>query len=368
LEAFLIKPPAPHLPNRHRFSTNIPIIPAIFPLPIVPTIYNAHANKLELSAGTLTRPVAVRKLDVGAKSQEPGLSLSKDAAMTLTPSQKPTREWPLLILTLGLVGVICFPLWQMLSPSSFASWASWDTERWGRLLLGPEQIACYVTFVWGAFILGSRYLEVRRQRQAFSMDLLPTEDGARILQEDARPLQRKIEQVTGQRPYILANMIRIALGKFAISRSCQEVSETVRTQAEVDQGRLVASMSTVNYLAWAIPAIGFFGTVRGLAGSMTLAEQGGQQIRIATQHLTVAFDCTLVALAMSLVMMFLVHLLQGQEESLVIDCQQYCLEHLVNRIYEPESLSLPTAPHGFNGRERTPHGTVAGTLAERVPR
>jgi biopolymer transport protein ExbB/TolQ len=279
--------------------------------------------------------------------------------MTLTPSQKPTREWLLLILTLGLVGVICLPLWRSLAPSSFASWASWDAERWGRLLLGPEQMACYVTFVWGALILASRYFETRRQRHAFGMDLLPTEDGSRILQEDARPLQRKLEQVTGGRPYILANMIRVALGKFAISRSCQEVSETVRTQAEVDQGRLVASMSTVNYLAWAIPAIGFFGTVRGLAGSMTLAEQGGQQIRIATQHLTVAFDCTLVALAMSLVMMFLLHLLQGKEESLVIDCQQYCLEHLVNRIYEPEALNQPTRVHSFNGRDHAPHGSMA---------
>jgi biopolymer transport protein ExbB/TolQ len=287
--------------------------------------------------------------------------------MGLTPSQKPTREWPLLILTLGLVGIVCLPLWQMLSPEGSATWASWDLSRWGRLLLGPEQIACYVSFVWGAFILASRYWEVRRQRQAFRLGLLPTENGSRILQEDARPLQRKIEQVTGQRPYILANMIRVALGKFAISRSSQDVTETVRTQAEVDQARLVASMATVNYLAWAIPAIGFFGTVRGLAGSMTLAEQGGQQIRIATQHLTVAFDCTLVALALSLVMMLLVHILQREEESLVIDCQQYCLEHLVGRIYEPEPFGEHPPSLG-NGRDRTPHVAIAGSLSERVPR
>jgi biopolymer transport protein ExbB/TolQ len=294
-------------------------------------------------------------------------SLPKDTSMALTPSQKPTREWPLLILTLGLVGIVCLPLWQTLSSDNTAGWAAWDAQRWGRLLLGPEQIACYVSFLWGSLILGSRYLEVRRQRQVFRMGLLPTEDGSRILQEDARPLQRKIEQVTGQRPYILANMIRVALGKFVISRSSQDISETVRTQAEVDQGRLVASMATVNYLAWAIPAIGFFGTVRGLAGSMTLAEQGGRQIRIATQHLTVAFDCTLVALALSLVMMLLVHLIQREEESLVIDCQQYCLEHLVNRIYEPEPVGEP-APSRANGRERMPQVAIAGSLPERIPR
>src|SRR5437868_2324359 len=129
--------------------------------------------------------------------------------MALTPSQKPTREWPLLILTLGLVGIVCFPLWQTLSPENPTGWASWDAARWGRLLLGPEQIACYICFTWGCFILASRYLEVRRQRKAFALGLLPIEEGARILQEDARPLQRKIEQVTAQQPYILANMIRV---------------------------------------------------------------------------------------------------------------------------------------------------------------
>ncbi len=59
----------------------------------------------------------------------------------------------------------------------------------------------------------------------------------------------------------------------------------------------------------------------------------------ATRHLNVAFDCTLVALALSLVVMFLLHSVQRDEEALVIDCQQYCLEHLVTRLYELEPES-----------------------------
>src|SRR5258707_13409586 len=82
---------------------------------------------------------------------------------------------------------------------------------------------------------------------------------------------------------------------------------------------------------------------------MTLAGQGGQQLRIATQHLSVAFDCTLVALALSLVVMFLIHTVQREEESLVYDCQEYCLEHLVNRIYEPEIAGDGTGISTTNG-------------------
>jgi biopolymer transport protein ExbB/TolQ len=131
-----------------------------------------------------------------------------------------------------------------------------------------------------------------------------------------------------------------------VSHTPRDVGDTVRQQAEVDQGRLVASMATPHYLVWAIPALGFLGTVRGLAMSLSMAGDQDSSIRDflqqATTHLNIAFDCTLVALALSLVLMFLIHSVQRDEEALVLDCQQYCLEHLVNRLYEPEPT--PEAP------------------------
>ena len=85
------------------------------------------------------------------------------------------------------------------------------------MLLGPEQIACYCCFVWGLLIFLGRYGEMRRQRRAFTLDLLPTDDGARILPEDARRLQRALDQLTASRgPFILANMIRVGLAKLAL--------------------------------------------------------------------------------------------------------------------------------------------------------
>jgi biopolymer transport protein ExbB/TolQ len=284
--------------------------------------------------------------------------------MSLNPSQRPTREWPLLIFTVAIVGIVCIPLWNQYAAPDAGSVTEWTRERWAKLLLGPEQMACYVFFLWSVLIFLGRFLEAKRQRRAFKLGFLPVEEGSRILQEDARPLQRKLDQIVARYgPFILANMVRQALSKFAVSRSAEDIAATVKTQAEVDQGRLVAGMSTLNYLAWAIPAVGFFGTVRGLAGSMTLVGRGGEQVRIATQHLTVAFDCTLVALALSVVVMYLIHVIQREEEWLVTDCQQYCLEHLVNRIYEPEPLPEGMAPLGMVG---VPPGAIAGSLPEKL--
>ena len=60
--------------------------------------------------------------------------------------------------------------------------------------------------------------------------------------------------------------------------------------------------------------------------------------------------------------MFLIHTLQREEESLMFDCQQYCLENLVNRLYEPEMARS----QGMNGDGAA--GMIAGSFPERVSR
>ena len=263
--------------------------------------------------------------------------------MPIISSQRSSRELPLLALSLVLVAGVCGPLWYWVHTTSaqIDPNGKWTPARIGRLLIGPEQIVCFTACTWAALILLRRELEVRRQRRAFRLEMLPTEEGARILPEDARPLLRKMDTLTlGSGPLILGTMIRLALGKYAISHSAPDVGEVVRTQAEVEQGRLVSSMATVQYLAWAIPAVGFVGTVRGLAGSFTMAnsqeENAGAFLDEATRHLNFAFDCTLVALLLSLVVMYLLHTVQRDEETLIIDCQQYCQEHLLLRLYDPK--------------------------------
>lgn len=261
--------------------------------------------------------------------------------MSIRSSQRSTREILLLVVSLAMVAGMSYLLyhWSGISQPSLDPDNKWDRDRIGRLLIGPEQITCYIFFTWACLILVRRELEVRRQRTAFGLGLLPTEEGARILPEDARPLMRKLEMSTANKgPLILANMVRMALGKYAISKSAPDVGEVMRTQGEVELGRMVSSMNIVQYLLWAIPAIGFIGTVRGLAGSFTMAASSEKDVvkfmNQATHHLNFAFDCTLVALVLSVIAMYLLHMVQRDEEALIIDCQQYCQEHLLLRLYD----------------------------------
>lgn len=278
--------------------------------------------------------------------------------MSVPRSARPPREWLLLLIALVVVGLVVVPLWSLIhSPQEQTdALAKWNPKRVGQLLIGVPQAVCYLCCVWAGLILVLRYTEVLRQRAAFHFELLPTDEGARILPEDARPLSRKVDQTVARRgPSILANMIRLGLNKYAISKSGPDVAEVVRTQADVEQARQVASMNTVNYLAWAIPAVGFLGTVLGLAESLIAPAKGevkegqsaGDRLKEYTEqtdayltqvtgHLGSAFDCTFVALALSLVLMYLLHTVQKAEETLVIDCQNYCQEHLLLRLYDPQ--------------------------------
>jgi hypothetical protein len=278
--------------------------------------------------------------------------------MSVPSSARPPREWVLLIVALLMVGLIVIPVWLFIGSAEAReeALAKWTPQRIAKLLLGVPQVVCYLCCAWAGLILVRRYMEVRRQRAAFGYELLPTDEGSRILPEDARPLSRKVDQVIARRgPSILANMIRLGLNKYAISKSGPDVAEVVRTQAEVEQARNVATMNTVNYLAWAIPAVGFLGTVMGLAEALIAPSkepaadgQSAEQMLTAytkqtdaylsqvTGHLGSAFDCTLVALALSVLLMYLLHSVQKVEETLVIDCQNYCQEHLLLRLYDPQ--------------------------------
>lgn len=253
------------------------------------------------------------------------------------------REWLLLVVAFILVLVVVGPAWQMTGAgeSKAELLARWTPERLAKLFLGPEQAICYLCFTWAALILAVRYREVLRQRRAFHLDLLPTEEGARILPEDARPLGRKVDALVERHGgSVLASLARTGLAKYAVSRNAADVAEVVRNQADIEANRLSAGLGgLVGYLAWAIPAIGFIGTVRGLAGAFGMAGSNETDIaaftKQATDQLKIAFDCTLIALGLSILLMFLLHAVQRAEETLVIDAQEYCQENLLLRLYDP---------------------------------
>jgi biopolymer transport protein ExbB/TolQ len=89
----------------------------------------------------------------------------------------------------------------------------------------------------------------------------------------------------------------------------------------------------VRYIAWAIPSIGFIGTVRGIGEALSQAHKAVQgDIAGVTASLGVAFNSTFIALVISIFLMFIVHQLQLAQERLVLDSHDYCDKNLVRHL------------------------------------
>jgi len=145
-----------------------------------------------------------------------------------------------------------------------------------------------------------------------------------------RPLQN-LEPA--QQRALLPRALSAALQRFAATRNVQDVSEAVRNVCDAEGERLDSELSMVRYIAWAIPSIGFIGTVRGIGDALSQANQAVQgDITGVTEALGVAFNSTFVALLISILIMFLVHQLQLLQERLVLEAHSYADRELIQHL------------------------------------
>ena len=102
---------------------------------------------------------------------------------------------------------------------------------------------------------------------------------------------------------------------------------------EEESDRLESELSIIRYIAWAIPSVGFIGTVRGIGDALAQAHRAVEgDITGVTQSLGVAFNSTFIALVISIVLMFIIHQIQLSQERLVLDTKRYCGKWLVGRL------------------------------------
>ena len=89
----------------------------------------------------------------------------------------------------------------------------------------------------------------------------------------------------------------------------------------------------IRYIIWAIPSIGFIGTVRGIGEALSQAHIAVEgDIAGMTASLGVAFNSTFVALVVSIFLMFFLHQLQLMQDLLVLDSHEYCNKNLLIKL------------------------------------
>lgn len=201
-----------------------------------------------------------------------------------------------------------------------------------------EQETCIILLFWAIAIIGMKTQRTIRERSLLEHRLVQLGDGMNILPQDARNFARPVQALPEmQREYLLPRALLAGLHRFQTTRNIQDVANTVKDVCETESERLETELTIVRYIAWAIPSIGFIGTVRGIGQALSQAYQAvSGDIVGVTVSLGVAFNSTFVALVVSILLMFLLHQLQLLQDRLVLDTQNYCNDNLVRFMQVPD--------------------------------
>ena len=204
----------------------------------------------------------------------------------------------------------------------------------------PEQESEVILWVWATIILTYKLIQVGRERSLLKHDFIGTRQGERIIPGDAldryKELKTSVEASPRWRDRVLPEILLAALHRFHATNSVQDASSAIKERAEMVADTLDSDLSLLRYIAWAIPAIGFIGTVRGIGDALSHADEAIKgDLSGVTSSLGLAFNSTLVALLISMVLMFMLHMLQSRQEALILELQNYGREKLVDIMKVP---------------------------------
>ena len=270
-----------------------------------------------------------------------------------------------LILTLGLVasfifvgaiyGILIRPAANKADlANSFGVDVGSSFSSFFVILKDYEQQMCLSLFLWGVMILIYKFVLLKNEAKTLGR-FAPESEGIdadpevellgespSISRQRAGQLSTEIDrksELPDLRNKILPYVMARGLERYHITGSVPEATETIMGRLEVASEQQESELSMLRYLVWAIPSIGFIGTVRGIGVALQRADQALQgDISGVTSALGVAFNSTLVALFISILLMLLIHLLQGGQEGLILRLQTFCREQLIDKLFDNVEL------------------------------
>ncbi len=202
------------------------------------------------------------------------------------------------------------------------------------ILKDHEQELCVILCMWSLLLLARQGQETRKSRALLDRDYVKIADNQVVLPEDARVYSRPLEALPkNEQDSFLPRLLMVAYNRFGSTRSVQDAAEAVRDECEFETASMDTKLSMVRFTAWAIPAVGFVGTVRGIGAALQEAQGAmGGDISGVTMGLGITFNATLTALVACIIVMFWMHQLQQYQDRLVLDCRTYVDRVLLRKL------------------------------------
>jgi biopolymer transport protein ExbB/TolQ len=258
-------------------------------------------------------------------------------------SRQGPRIWrayshPLILLACLAGAVLIIQLIDLFLP---ASWAVSLLDKGRSTYPLTVQNLTWLVFGLGVGELIVRVRDAMAERAELQRRYLP-EDETTVLQAlELRRIyagaRRANQPGSPSEGRFLPRLIQRVVTQAQTTRSVDQANAILNSSLELFLHEIDLRYSMIRYVVWAIPTLGFIGTVIGIslalafAGSVDL--QDPSLLAELTKRLRVAFDTTLLALVMSALLVLVQHIVQAYEERALNLAGQYCLDNLINRLY-----------------------------------
>jgi methyl-accepting chemotaxis protein len=149
------------------------------------------------------------------------------------------------------------------------------------------------------------------------------------------------------RDSLMVNRIRKALEFFEVRQNVSHVSAMMTSQSAIDGSRISGSYIILRAFLWAIPLLGFIGTVVGLSHAIGGMSFGNVEdvskvvgsINNVTSGLGTAFDATLLGLVLAVTLNFPLNSLTKHEDEMLNEIDAFCNEVLLPRLNDAGSTT-----------------------------
>ena len=217
---------------------------------------------------------------------------------------------------------------------------------------------------WSFFILLFKFLRFRFQNSVWKKFRQPAITqllNRKIFGRDADRLIGELKSALDQsrvKNYERATIYRRVLRLLFVLRGAtrkEGLDNLMDYQGQIDQKKMENGYTLLHVFIWAIPILGFIGTVMGIGMSVNefaqfiqVADSGGEfnsQMRSAlgsvTGGLAIAFNTTFLALVLVIPVMLVTSLLFKNEEEFLLKIEEFCLEDLLPVMHvEPGETAL----------------------------
>lgn len=213
---------------------------------------------------------------------------------------------------------------------------------------GPENRSAipYFTVLLSGWCLAFLFIKWRKlviQRKALLYRLIPEGHDFVISQMNVQELLDKMHgEVLFTSNFMLLWRIDCALSNLRNIGRIADVSSFLSDLAKTDSEFVENSYTLPKGLIWAIPVLGFIGTVLGLAqavgGFGAVVAQGADLEGLknalggVTGGLSTAFETTLIALIAALLIQLLMTLLIQKEEAFLDEAAQFCHKNVTSKL------------------------------------